>query len=185
MPTKKQTIEFINGYKGAFKTAGLSAPSSMSVGEVNKAVDKAVEKMPKEIANKWKKMKLISDTSPEEIQGLLKDIKKSKAKKMLMSGGDAPVMTAKTKPKAKVVITAKNFTSATKLGKSLPKNKSGFMKVKSVKKSTNIQAKSKKPMVKKGGIIETKAKGKMSQSHKDKIAKGVSNYHSCAKNSGC
>ena len=158
MPTKKQTIEFINGYKGAFKTAGLSAPSSMSVGEVNKAVDKAVEKMPKEIANKWKKMKLISDTSPEEIQGLLKDIKKIKAKKMLMSGGDAPVMTAKTglkRPKAKVVITAKNFTSATKLGKSLPKNKSGFMKVKSVKKSTNIQAKSKSG----GKTCRTRTKG--------------------------
>ena len=149
MPTKKQTIEFINGYKGAFKTAGLSAPSSMSVGEVNKAVDKAVEKMPKEIANKWKKMKLISDNSPEEIQDFLKDIKKNKAKKMLMSGGDAPVMTAK------VVITAKNFTSATKLGKSLPKNKSGFMNVKSVKKSTNIQAKSKSG----GKTCRTRTKG--------------------------
>jgi len=142
MPTKKQTIEFINGYKGAFKTAGLSAPSSMSVGEVNKAVDKAVEKMPKEIANKWKKMKLISDNSPEEIQDFLKDIKKTKAKKMLMSGGDAPVMTKKSKPKARVVIGAINIKSATKMGKPIT-DLSGFAKVKSVKKSTTIQAKSK------------------------------------------
>jgi hypothetical protein len=59
----------------------------------------------------------------------------------------------------KVVITAKNIKSATKLG-TLPKDLSGFTKVKSVKKSTTIQAKSKKPTVKKGGIIEKKAKAK-------------------------
>ena len=59
-----------------------------------------------------------------------------------------------------VVITAKNFTGATKLGKLPTGDKSDFTKVKSVKKSTTIQAKSKKPMVKKGGIIETKAKAK-------------------------
>jgi hypothetical protein len=59
-----------------------------------------------------------------------------------------------------VVISAKNIKSATKLG-TLPTDLSGFTKVKSVKKSTTIQAKStKKPMVKKGGIIETKAKAK-------------------------
>ena len=56
-----------------------------------------------------------------------------------------------------VVITAKNFTGATKLGKKPTGDKSGFTKVKSVKKSTTIQAKS---TVKKGGIIETKAKSK-------------------------
>jgi len=59
-----------------------------------------------------------------------------------------------------VVISAKNIKSATKLG-TLPKDLSGFTKVKSVKKSTTIQAKStKKPTVKKGGIIQTKAKAK-------------------------
>ena len=139
MPTHRQTTEFIGGYKGAFKTAGLTAPSSMTVHVLNRAVDKAVEKMPKEIAGKWKRMKLISDSSPHEMEEFLKDMKKTKAKKMLMSGGDAPIMTKKSKPKAKVIVTAKNFTSATKLGKTLPKDKSGFANVKSVKKSTIIQ----------------------------------------------
>ena len=64
MPTQKQTLEFIKVYKSQL---GIKAPSTMNVSDLNRAVDKAVEKSTQEIANKWKRMKLISDSSPSEM----------------------------------------------------------------------------------------------------------------------
>ena len=61
MPTKKETIKFIRE-----NNVPIKAPTSMSVNQVLDAVDKAVEKMPKSVSNKWKKLKLIHDMSPAE-----------------------------------------------------------------------------------------------------------------------
>jgi len=158
MPTKSQSMEFVKGYKGAL---GIKAPSSMSVSELNKAIDKSVSKkgFPPAIANKWKKMKLIHDSSPEEMAEFMKSLKKTQLMKGTLGKPVVPPKElfkdkqkkakAKAKPKAKVIVSAKDFTSTTKLGKALPTNKSGFAKVISVKKSNIIQAKS-----------TTKAKGK-------------------------
>jgi len=78
MPTKKNTLDFIKAYKGVLN---IKAPSSKSVSELNKAVDKAVEKVPKEIANKWKRMKLIEDKSLGEMAIFMKQLKKKTIKR--------------------------------------------------------------------------------------------------------
>ena len=141
MPTKKQTLEFIRGYTGGLETAGMNTNNLQrrKVGELNASVTKAVKTkgFPKSIRNRWLKMVLKHDASPEEVAEFSKSLKR----KALISGGDAP-----SGPKAKIKVSAKNFTSVTKLGKPLPKDKSGFLKVKSVKKSTTIQKKSKDDM---------------------------------------
>jgi len=67
MPTKKETIEFIKVNKPLFKSAGLTAPSGMNVRELNKEVDKVVEKMPKKISDNWKKMKMLTDGTPQSV----------------------------------------------------------------------------------------------------------------------
>ena len=87
MPTKKNTLEFIKAYKGALN---IKAPTSKSVSELNKAVDKAVEKVPKEIANKWKRMKLIEDKSPAEMEDFMKQLRKKQLKEGTL-GKSAPV----------------------------------------------------------------------------------------------
>tara|TARA_R110000822_G_scaffold48303_1_gene127386 strand:- start:340 stop:753 length:414 start_codon:yes stop_codon:yes gene_type:complete len=136
MPTKKMTVEFIRGYTGGLETAGMNTKylQKRKVGELNASVTKAVNTkgFPKSIRNRWLKMVLKHDASPEEVE----EFSKSMRRKALISGGDAP-----SGPKAKVKVSAKNFTSVNKLGKPLPKDKSGFTKVKSVKKSTIIQKK--------------------------------------------
>ena len=63
MPTKKETIAFIkeNDLKKALK---ISAPSSMSVQDLNMALDKFFDKSPSSfsgVGNKWKRLKLKSD----------------------------------------------------------------------------------------------------------------------------
>ncbi len=87
MPTKKNTLDFIKAYKGVLN---IKAPSSKSVSELNKAVDKAVEKVPKEIANKWKRMKLIEDKSLGEMAIFMKQLKKKQLKEGTL-GKSAPV----------------------------------------------------------------------------------------------
>ena len=87
MPTKKNTLEFIKAYKGALN---IKAPTSKSVSELNKAVDKAVEKVPKEIANKWKRMKLIEDKSPSEMADFMRQLKRQQIKEGTI-GKSAPV----------------------------------------------------------------------------------------------
>ena len=132
MPTKVETQTFIRKHKPLLKIKLTGS----SVSELNKLVDNAIDKLDsknKDVILEWRKMKLKYDSSPQESEELRKSMKKTK----LMKGGDDPVM--KKKPKAKITVSAKNFTASTKLGKSLPKNKSGFMNVKSVKKSTTIQ----------------------------------------------
>jgi hypothetical protein len=133
MPTKVETQTFIRKHKPLLKVKLTGS----SVSELNKLVDNAIDKLDssknKDVILEWRKMKLKYDSSPQESEELSKAMKKTK----LMKGGDDPVM--KKKPKAKIMVSAKNFTASTKLGKSLPKNKSGFMNVKSVKKSTTIQ----------------------------------------------
>tara|TARA_R110000822_G_scaffold7269_2_gene29923 strand:- start:341 stop:763 length:423 start_codon:yes stop_codon:yes gene_type:complete len=132
MPTKVETQTFIRKHKPLLKVKLTGS----SVSELNKLVDNAIDKLDsknKDVILEWRKMKLKYDSSPQESEELSKSMKKTK----LMKGGDDPVM--KKKPKARITVSAKNFTASTKLGKSLPKNKSGFMNVKSVKKSTTIQ----------------------------------------------
>ena len=132
MPTKVETQTFIRKHKPLLKVKLTGS----SVSELNKLVDNAIDKLDsknKDVILEWRKMKLKYDSSPQESEELSKSMKKTK----LMKGGDDPVM--KKKPKARITVSAKNFTASTKLGKSLPKNKSGFMNVKSVKKSNTIQ----------------------------------------------
>ena len=87
MPTKKNTLEFIKAYKGALN---IKVPTSKSVSELNKAVDKAVEKVPRDIANKWKRMKLIEDKSPSEMEDFMKQLKRQQLKEGTL-GKSAPV----------------------------------------------------------------------------------------------
>ena len=118
MPTKVETQTFIRKHKPLLKVKLTGS----SVSELNKLVDNAIDKLDsknKDVILEWRKMKLKYDSSPQESEELSKSMKK--------------------KPKARITVSAKNFTASTKLGKSLPKNKSGFMNVKSVKKSTTIQ----------------------------------------------
>jgi hypothetical protein len=90
MPTQKESMEFVRKYKGALKGAGLKSPSTMSSGALNSAIDKAVEKLPKDISNEWKKLKLRKDQSPEEQQKTKTAIKKQQLKKGTL-GGSAPL----------------------------------------------------------------------------------------------
>ena len=98
MPTKKESMSFVRKFKGALKDTGLESPSTMSSGELQKALDSAVEKLPKDIANEWKKMKLKSDPSPAEKEKVSKAIKKEQLKKGTM-GGSAPVPKRETMKK--------------------------------------------------------------------------------------
>jgi len=75
MPTKKETIKFIRE-----NNVPIKAPTSMKVNEVLNAVDKAVEKMPKTVSNKWKKLKLIHDMSPAEKEAQKKRFQKRQLK---------------------------------------------------------------------------------------------------------
>ena len=75
------------------------------------------------------------------VKASAKTIAKAKAMADLKAGKNKKLVEYKV---PKVKITTANIKSVSKLGKSLPKDKSGFLKVKSVKKSTTIQAKSKK-----------------------------------------
>jgi hypothetical protein len=81
MPTKKETIEFIKVNKPLFKSAGLTAPSGMNVRELNKEVDKVVEKMPKKISDNWKKMKMLTDGTPQSVAVMKKLLGKNDPKK--------------------------------------------------------------------------------------------------------
>ena len=90
MPTKKESMSFVRKFKGALREQGLKSPSTMSSGDLQKAIDSAVEKLPKNIGNEWKKLKLISDPSPAEKQTVSKAIKKEQFKKGTY-GGSAPV----------------------------------------------------------------------------------------------
>lgn len=90
MPTKKESMEFVRKFKGALREQGLKSPSTMSSSELNNAIDKAVEKLPKSISIEWKKMKLKSEPSPDEQSKVTKAIKKEQFKKGTF-GGSAPV----------------------------------------------------------------------------------------------
>lgn len=80
MPTRNESMTFVRKFKGALKEAGLKAPSMMKSGELNSAIDKAVEKLPKDVSNEWKKLKLKSDQSPEQMAKTKTAIKKQQLK---------------------------------------------------------------------------------------------------------
>lgn len=78
MPTKKETLAFIkeNDLK---KALGISSPSSMSVQDLNKALDKFFDKSPSSfsgIGKKWKRLKLKEPLTPEEVEKSSKAVKK-------------------------------------------------------------------------------------------------------------
>lgn len=98
MPTKKESMSFVRKFKGSLKEAGLKSPSTMSSGDLQKAIDSAVEKLPKNIGNEWKRLKLISDPSPAEKEKVSKAIKKEQFKKGTF-GGSAPVPKRETMKK--------------------------------------------------------------------------------------
>ena len=110
MPTKKQTIEFIQGYTGGLEEAGMNTKylQKRSVSDLNESVNKAVNTkgFPKSIRNRWLKMRLKHDASPEEMD----EFEKSMRRKALVSGGDAP-----SGAKAKIKVSSKNFKSVNKL----------------------------------------------------------------------
>jgi len=117
MPTKKESMTFVRKFKGALKEAGLKSPSTMSSGELQKSIDSAVEKLPKDVSNEWKRMKLKSDISPEDADKLSKTMKKEQLKKGTL-GKSAPIPKLardkkKSKPKAvaKVKMTAPGMTT--------------------------------------------------------------------------
>lgn len=88
MPTKKETIQFIkdNDLK---KDLGLSSPSSMSVQDLNNALDKFFDKSAspyKAIGNKWKKLKLKDPLSPAEVESSKKAIAKKNLKEGTLGG---------------------------------------------------------------------------------------------------
>jgi len=90
MPTKKESMEFVRKFKGALKEQGLKSPSTMSTGDLNKAIDTAVEKLPPSISKEWKKMKLKSDISPEDAVKIKKAMQKKQLKEGTL-GGSAPI----------------------------------------------------------------------------------------------
>ena len=98
MPTRKESMSFARKFKGALREQGLKSPSTMSSGDLQKAIDSAVEKLPDNISNEWKKMKLKSDPSPEEKQKVSKAIKKEQLKKGTI-GESAPVPKRETMKK--------------------------------------------------------------------------------------
>lgn len=77
MPTKKETLNFIkeNDLK---KALGISAPSSMSVQDLNNALDKFTDKSstPDSISKKWKRLKLKDPLTPQEVEKSSKAVKK-------------------------------------------------------------------------------------------------------------
>tara|TARA_Y100001963_G_scaffold121274_1_gene169678 strand:+ start:186 stop:512 length:327 start_codon:yes stop_codon:yes gene_type:complete len=81
MPTRNESMEFVRKHKKVLREAGLKAPSTMKSGDLNQAIDKAVEKTSKSIANEWKKMKLIKDSSPMKQASTLKSLKREALKK--------------------------------------------------------------------------------------------------------
>lgn len=116
MPTHKESMIFVRKFKGALKGAGLKSPSTMKSGELNAALDKAVEKLPRDISNEWKKMKLKSDQAPEQIAKTKAAIRKQQLKKGTL-GQSAPIpvsardkRTAKPKAVGKVKMTAPGMT---------------------------------------------------------------------------
>jgi len=80
MPTQKESMIFVRKYKAELKEAGLKAPSTMKSGELNNALDKAVEKVPENIRNEWFKLKLKSEQAPEQIAKTKTAIKKAQLK---------------------------------------------------------------------------------------------------------
>ena len=80
MPTQKESLVFVRKYKTELKEAGLKAPSKMKSGELNKSIDKAVEKVSKNIRTEWLKLKLKSEQAPEQIEKTQKAIKKAQLK---------------------------------------------------------------------------------------------------------
>ena len=77
MPTKKETLAFIkeNDLK---KALGISSPSSMSVQDLNTALDKYTDKSstPSSLSKKWKRLKLKDPLSPQEVEKSSKAVKK-------------------------------------------------------------------------------------------------------------
>ncbi len=77
MPTKKETLAFIkeNDLK---KALGISSPSSMSVQDLNKALDKFTDKSttPSSLSKKWKRLKLKDPLTPQELETSAKSVKK-------------------------------------------------------------------------------------------------------------
>ena len=77
MPTKKETLAFIkeNDLK---KALGISSPSSMSVQDLNKALDKYTDKSstPSSLSKKWKRLKLKDPLTPQELETSAKSVKK-------------------------------------------------------------------------------------------------------------
>ncbi len=88
MPTKSQSLEFVRANK---KELGIKV-SGLSVSQLNSAIDRAVEKkdVSKDTANKWKRMKLISDKTPQEMEAFMKTLKKKQLKEGTL-GKSAPV----------------------------------------------------------------------------------------------
>jgi hypothetical protein len=82
MPTKKESMEFVRKFKGALKDAGLKSPSSMSSSVLEKAIDDAVSKLPNNIQNEWKRMRLTKDRmTPEQTSAIQKTMKKEQLKR--------------------------------------------------------------------------------------------------------
>lgn len=87
MPTKKETMEFIKFYD-LKKELGISSPSSMSVQDLNNALDKFFDKSTssKAIGNKWKRLKLKDPLSPAELESSKKAITKKNLKEGTLGG---------------------------------------------------------------------------------------------------
>ena len=99
MPTKKESMEFVRKFKGALKNAGLKSPSTMSSSALEKALDSAVSKLPKNIQNEWKKVRLKKDImTPSQTEETKKSVKKDQLKKGTM-GGSAPLPVRNTMKK--------------------------------------------------------------------------------------
>ena len=99
MPTKKESMDFYKRFKGALKDAGLKSPSTMSSSALEKAIDNAVDKLPKNIQNEWKKIRLKTDVmSPSQTEQTKKAVKKEQLKKGTM-GGSAPLPVRNTMKK--------------------------------------------------------------------------------------
>ena len=90
MPTKSESMEFVRQFKADLRAAGLTNPSGMAVGELNKAIDKAAAKVGGRVNITWGKLKLKGDASPDEQAAVEKKIKR---KQMVAGtyGGSAPV----------------------------------------------------------------------------------------------
>ena len=77
MPTKRDTLTFIKE-----NNVNIKAPTSLSVNQLLDAVERFMNKKdtPKALSNKWKRLKLLKDMSPEEKEAQRKRLLKRQLK---------------------------------------------------------------------------------------------------------